>query len=74
MRDFTTCPEAQGPLSESDLENGMAADAPSSAPSRTISNPNPPVDPAAEAIRRCQEAERAADLGKTLPPNATVVS
>ncbi len=81
-RDWQDQPEASGPLSESDL--GQAQYGQPGYP--TIGKVYPPAgaswtgtagigaDPSAEAIRRTLAAERAADAGKQVPADATVIS
>ncbi len=81
-RDRTDPPEASGPFSESDL--GKAEYGQPGYP--TIGKVHPPAgstwtgtagigaDPSAEAIERTIEAERQADMFKSTPPDATVIS
>jgi len=65
MRDWFDQPEASGPSSET--EDFSTAEF--SVPGWRIGGP-PSRDPAAEAILRNLEAEHAADLLKTAPPDA----
>jgi hypothetical protein len=63
--DYERQPEFAGPQSETDFSQDQA---PAPAPAR------PAQDPAAEAIARNLEAERAADTFRSAPPDATVIS
>jgi hypothetical protein len=67
MRDWMDCPEAAGPQGETeDFSTAEFA-----VPGWRIGSPPVPArDPAAEAILRNLEAERAADLFKSAPPDA----
>lgn len=63
------CPEWQGPLSE-DAEPGQARPAAVSYPAPA----RPARDPAAEAILRTIQAEQAADMFKSAPPDDTEIT